>query len=151
MQIYELLDKEFKITVIKMLNELNKTKQNHKYTTKWNQEKDVWTKWEYQQMIKSVKKGVPVRAQWLMNLTRTMRLRVWSLALLSGLTISVAMSCDIGRRCGLHPALLWLWCRLAATAPIRPLAWELPYAAGMALKSKLNKQTNKKLGYTRDY
>ena len=34
MQIYELLDKEFKITVIKMLNELNKTKQNHKYTTK---------------------------------------------------------------------------------------------------------------------
>ena len=33
------------------------------------------------------------------------------------------------------PALLWLWCRLAATAPIRPLAWEPPYAAGVALKS----------------
>ena len=30
--------------------------------------------------------------------------------------------------------LLWLWCRLAATAPIRPLAWEPPYAAGVALK-----------------
>jgi len=27
-------------------------------------------------------------------------------------------------------ALLWLWCRLAATALIRPLAWEAPYAAG---------------------
>ena len=33
-------------------------------------------------------------------------------------------------------ALLWLWCRPAAVAPIRSLAWELPYAAGAALKSK---------------
>ena len=32
------------------------------------------------------------------------------------------------------PALLWLWCRLAATAPIPPLAWELPYAAPVAIK-----------------
>ena len=31
-------------------------------------------------------------------------------------------------------ALLWLWRRLVATAPIRPLAWEPPYAAGAALK-----------------
>ena len=37
--------------------------------------------------------------------------------------------------------LLWLWCRLAAVAPIRPLAWEPPYALGAALKSKTNKQT----------
>ena len=29
---------------------------------------------------------------------------------------------------------LWLWCRLAAAAPIRPLTWELPYGAGVALK-----------------
>ena len=50
---------------------------------------------------------------------------------------------------------LWLWCRLAATAPIGllaleppyapigPLAWEPPYASGMALKrqNKTNKQT----------
>ena len=27
-------------------------------------------------------------------------------------------------------ALLWLWRRSAATAPIRPLAWEPPYAVG---------------------
>ena len=33
-------------------------------------------------------------------------------------------------------ALLWLWCRPAATTPIRPLAWELPYAVGAALKNK---------------
>ena len=32
------------------------------------------------------------------------------------------------------PALLWLWCRLAAIALIPPLAWQLPYAAGVALK-----------------
>jgi len=31
-------------------------------------------------------------------------------------------------------ALLWLWCRLAATAPIQPLAWEPPYAVDAALK-----------------
>ena len=40
------------------------------------------------------------------------------------------------------PALLWLWRRLAAAAPIRPLAWELPYAACAALEN--NKQTNKR-------
>ena len=30
-------------------------------------------------------------------------------------------------------ALLWLWCRLAATAPIPPLAWELSYFTGAAV------------------
>ena len=30
--------------------------------------------------------------------------------------------------------LLWLWRRLVATALICPLAWELPYAMGAALK-----------------
>ena len=29
---------------------------------------------------------------------------------------------------------MWLWCRLVATVPIGPLAWELPYAPGAALK-----------------
>ena len=38
--------------------------------------------------------------------------------------------------------LLWLWHRPVATSPIRPLAWEPPYAAGVALKSK--KEKNKK-------
>ena len=36
-------------------------------------------------------------------------------------------------------ALLCLWCRPAATVPIGPLAGEPPYAAGAALKTKLNK------------
>ena len=34
-----------------------------------------------------------------------------------------------GHRCGSGLVLLWLWCRLAATAPVQPLAWELPYAS----------------------
>ena len=43
---------------------------------------------------------------------------------------------DIGHKCGSDLALLWLWCRPAAAVPIQPLAWELPYAAGVALKRK---------------
>ena len=38
-----------------------------------------------------------------------------------------------------NPALLWMWCRPAAEAPIRPLAWELPHAMGTALKRQKKK------------
>ena len=48
------------------------------------------------------------------------------------------MSCGVAHRRGLDLALLWLWCRLAAVALIRPLAWEPPYAASSVLK-KINK------------
>ena len=34
----------------------------------------------------------------------------------------------------LGSVLLWLWCRSAATALIRPLAWEPPYNMSAALK-----------------
>ena len=34
------------------------------------------------------------------------------------------MSYGVGCRYDSDPAFLWLWCRLAATAPICPLAWE---------------------------
>ena len=37
-----------------------------------------------------------------------------------------------------------LVCRLAAVALIRPLAWELPYAVGVALKRKEKKKERKK-------
>jgi len=53
------------------------------------------------------------------------------------------VSCGGGHRCGLDPALLWLWCKLAATALIRPVAWEPPYAAGAALE-KAQRQKKKK-------
>ena len=56
---------------------------------------------------------------------------------------AVAVSCGVVRRCCLDPAWLWLWCGPVATAPIQALAWEPPYTVGTALKSKINKQTNK--------
>ena len=52
------------------------------------------------------------------------------------------MSCGVGRICGLDPELLWLWRRPAATALIRPLAWEPPYATGVALKRPKKKVIN---------
>ena len=60
------------------------------------------------------------------------------------------MSCGVGHRRGLDLALLWLWCRAEATAPIRPLAWEPPYAVGAAQemvkkdKKKKKKENQKK-------
>ena len=51
-----------------------------------------------------------------------------------------AVSCGVDCRNGSHPVLLWLWCRPAAAALIQPLAWDLPYAAGAALKSQKKKK-----------
>ena len=54
-----------------------------------------------------------------------------------------ALRCSVGCRWA------WIWhfysCGVgwAAVAAIGPLAWEPPYAAGAALKSKNKKQTNK--------
>ena len=56
------------------------------------------------------------------------------------------MSCGVGCRHGsdpADPALLWLWRRLAATAPIGPLAWEPPYAMG-AVQEIAKRQKKKK-------
>ena len=50
------------------------------------------------------------------------------------------MSCGIGRRQGLDPQLLWLWCRPAAAAPIEPLARELPYVPCVVLKKRQKKK-----------
>ena len=50
------------------------------------------------------------------------------------------MSCSVDHRCVLDPALLWLWCRLAAVAVIGPLAWVLTYAMGVALIRKKKKE-----------
>ena len=49
------------------------------------------------------------------------------------------MSCGVSRRHGSDLALLWLWCRPVAVTPIRPLAWEPPYAMGAALKRQKKK------------
>ena len=55
--------------------------------------------------------GVPFVAQWLMNPSRIHKdvgFNPWPRS----------VSYGVGRRCGSDPTLLWLWCRLAATAPI---------------------------------
>ena len=57
------------------------------------------------------------------------------------------MICGIGRRHGSDLALLWLWRKLAAVAPIRPLAREPPYAVGVALK----RQKKKKIVFKPDF
>ena len=55
----------------------------------------------------------------------------------------MAMSCGVGHRCGSDLVLLWLWCMPVATAPIQPLAWEPPHAAGVALKRKKEKKESR--------
>ena len=57
--------------------------------------------------------------QWLTNPTRNQEVA----GLTPGLAQWVkgsgdAVSCGVGRRRGSDPALLWLWCRPVATAPI---------------------------------
>ena len=55
------------------------------------------------------------------------------------------MRCGVGHRRGSDQAVLWLWHRPVATALIRPLAWEPPYATRAALeKGKKTKKRKKK-------
>ena len=67
--------------------------------------------------------GVPIMAQWKWIRLVSMRTQVRSLPSFNGLRIW---------RC--HE----LWCRLVAAAPIQHLAWEPPYALGVALKRQKN-------------
>ena len=43
------------------------------------------------------------------------------------------------------PVLPWQWCRVAAAAPIGPLACKLPFALCVALKRQKKKKKKKKL------
>ena len=62
-----------------------------------------------------------------------MRMQVPSLAWLR-LRIQHCLNSSVDCRSSFDPELLWLWCRLAATGLIRPLAQELSYVADAALK-----------------
>jgi len=55
------------------------------------------------------------------------------------------VSYGVGCRCGSDPELLWLCYRPVATAPIRPLAWESPYATGVALEKAKRPKKKKKV------
>ena len=59
------------------------------------------------------------------------------------------MSYGVGHRHGSDPALLWLWPRPAATVPTGPLAWEPPYAVGVALKDDKKKKKKNVCGTTK--
>ena len=66
------------------------------------------------------------------------RVRVQSWASFSELRIQHCLELWYRSQTGLGSGLmLWLWRRPSAVALIRPLAWELPYATGAALKSKI--------------
>ena len=54
------------------------------------------------------------------------------------------MSYGVGHRRSSDRLLLWLLRRPAAVALIPPQAWELPYAVGVALKSKKQNKTKQK-------
>ena len=61
------------------------------------------------------------------------------------------MNCGVGSRRGSDLVLLWLWHRLMVTAPIEPLAWESPYAVGVALERPKYKKKKKKKKKKRIY
>ena len=92
--------------------------------------------WSGDDHQKIPRKWVPILAQWKQIQLGTMSLWVWSLASLSRLRIW-------------HCRELWcrsqMWLRsgiavtLGAIAPIQPLAWKPPYAAGTALKRQKTK------------
>ena len=92
--------------------------------------------------------GVPLVAQWVKNLIYCpwgCGFDPWHHSVAWGSSVATSF---VGHRCGSDLVLLWLWCRPAATAPISPLAWELPYAASVAVKRKINQQKLSKLHFS---
>ena len=79
----------------------------------------------------------------------SMKTQAQSLASLSGLRIWHCYG--VGCRHGSDLELLWLWHRPASAAPIRPLAWEPPYATGVALEKAKKKKKDKKHTKTKIY
>ena len=71
-----------------------------------------------------------------------MRMQVPSLALLTVLRIQHGSELQCRSQTWLRSSIAVVWYRL--TALIRPVAWELPYAAGTAIKKQIKKEERKK-------
>ena len=94
-------------------------------------------------VLRKTPRGVPVVTQWLTNPTRNDEVAGSVPALAQWVNDpAVAVNCGVGCRRGSDPVLLWLWRRPVATAPILPLTWEPPCAAGAAQRN--SKKTKKK-------
>ena len=91
--------------------------------------------WEREKEDKEKTEEFPLWLSGVWTWLVSMKMWFWSLASLSRLRLWCF--CCVGHRCGSDPLLLWLWRRLAGVGPIQSLAWELPYAAGAALKNQI--------------
>ena len=85
--------------------------------------------------------GVLIVAQLVKNLTIIHE----DAGLIPGLSpwakdLALLQSAVLGCTCGLNPVLVWQQHRPAAAAPICPLAWELSYVTGAALKRRGKKK-----------
>ena len=99
------------------------------------------TLWDSPRPPESEALGAPLVAQQVKNLTSTpgdVSLIPAFIQWVKG--FGIAVSCCVGHRCSFNLVLLWLGHRPAATAPVQPLAWELPFVAGAALKRKKRKK-----------
>ena len=83
-----------------------------------------------------INSGVPVVAQQKHTQLVSMRMRVGSLTLLSGLRIQCCHELWCRSQTRLRSGIAVAVCKPAAVAPIRPLACRLPYVTGVALESK---------------
>ena len=93
--------------------------------------RDLYTN-VHSSIIHNNQNRVPAVAQWVKNPIVSARIQVRSLASLGGLR--TWHCCKLRRR-----SQMWLRSSNAMAAtevPIRPLAWELPYAAGVAIGKK---------------
>ena len=109
---------------------------------KWKKgfKRDIWEVLLWCSGLRIRLQGIPLVAEQKRVQLVTMRMQIWSLATLSGRGSGIAVRCGVGRRHGLDPTLLWLWCRSKAVVLIWLLAYELLYAGGTALKKKKKKK-----------
>ena len=103
-------------------------------------------------LIKSQRDGVPVVVQQKQIHLGTMRFRARSLASLSGLRIHCCRELWCRSQTWLESCIaVVVVCTGRAVALIQPLAWELTYVTGMALKSKKKKKKKISMSYTNGF